>query len=200
MAEFKTTNNQTLQNAGIHTGNLVKPFELKHVFSLFWLPRSLAYYGHNFQVSDRPSTNSRSKSVITFSWRSQVAIIPIFADFNHIFITEMPKFASYVKRDGSVEPAYNLNKWDQTAANNDPSAGAKGYKEFVLKIRKEQPMLYNTLISDQGVTSANITNADTLDKYIKANTFDLTNGATPIALLEEASEGKTKSKLFSKAK
>lgn len=187
-------------NAGIHTGNLVKPFELKHVFSLFWLPRSLAYYGHNFQVSDRPSTNSRSKSVITFSWRSQVAIIPIFADFNHIFITEMPKFASYVKRDGSVEPAYNLNKWDQTAANNDPSAGAKGYKEFVLKIRNEQPMLYNTLISDQGVTSANITNAGTLSAYITKNTFNLTNGATPIALLDEASEGKTKSKLFSKSK
>ena len=48
MAEFKTTikNNagnvggfQDAQphtaNAGIHTGNLVKPFELKHIFSLF---------------------------------------------------------------------------------------------------------------------------------------------------------------------
>lgn len=201
MAEFKTTNNQTLQNAGIHTGNLVKPFELKHVFSLFWLPRSLAYYGHNFQVSDRPSTNSRSKSVITFSWRSQVAIIPIFADFNHIFLTNVPRFNSYTKRDGTVEPAYNLGKFDEqdnSTINNDN--GAKGYKEFVLKIRQEQPMLYNTLISDQGVTSANITNADTLNKYIKANTFDLTNGAKPIALLDEASEGKTKAKFFAKSK
>lgn len=191
-------------NAGIHTGNLVKPFELKHVFSLFWLPRSLAYYGHNFQVSDRPSTNSRSKSVITFSWRSQVAIIPIFADFNHIFITEMPKFASYVKRDGSVEPAYNLNKWSATEAGSDPSAGAKGYKEFVLKIRNEQPMLYNTLIGDgngnTALTSAGIKDAGTLSAYITKNTFDLTNGATPIALLDEASEGKTKAKLFSKSK
>ena len=206
MAEFKTTNNQTLTNPGIHTGNLVKPFELKHIFSLFWLPRSLAYYGHNFQVSDRPSTNSRSKSVITFSWRSQVAIIPIFADFNHIFITEMPKFSSYVKRDGSVEPAYNLSKWDQTAATNDPSQGAKGYKEFVLKIRKEQPMLYNTLIAaddnsgQNALTNNGIKNQGTLTKYISDHTFNLTNGATPIALLEEASEGKTKAKLFSKSK
>ena len=193
-------------NAGIHTGNLVKPFELKHIFSLFWLPRSLAYYGHNFQVSDRPSTNSRSKSVITFSWRSQVAIIPIFADFNHIFITEMPKFSSYVKRDGSVEPAYDLSKWDQTAAQNQPSQGAKGYKEFVLKIRSEQPMLYNTLIGDgngsTALTSAGIKDANSLAQYITKNTFDLTTGtgATPIALLEEASEGKTKAKLFSKSK
>ena len=219
MGEFTTTinntggvggfnqNGQYTANAGIHTGNLVKPFELKHIFSLFWLPRSLAYYGHNFQVSDRPSTNSRSKSVITFSWRSQVAIIPIFADFNHIFITEMPKFSSYVKRDGSVEPAYNLNKWSATEATNDPSAGAKGYKEFVLKIRQEQPMLYNTLIAaddnsgQNALTSAGIKNQQTLGDYITKHTYNLIGaGAQPIALLEEASAGKTKAKLFSKAK
>ena len=206
MAEFKTTNNQTLTNPGIHTGNLVKPFELKHIFSLFWLPRSLAYYGHNFQVSDRPSTNSRSKSVITFSWRSQVAIIPIFADFNHIFLTKMPVFSSYVKRDGTVEPAYDLSKWSSAEANNKPSQGAKGYKEFVLKIRQEQPMLYNTLIGEgsggAALTNNGINNQTTLEAYITKNTFDLTTGtgATPIALLEEASEGKTKAKLFSKSK
>ena len=204
MAEFKTTNNQTLTNPGIHTGNLVKPFELKHIFSLFWLPRSLAYYGHNFQVSDRPSTNSRSKSVITFSWRSQVAIIPIFADFNHIFITALPKFSSYTKRDGSVEPAYDLNKYDTT--QNPNANGSKGYKEFVLKIRSEQPMLYNTLISDgqnaqNPLTNNGIKNQDTLTKYIQSHTYNLIdNGAKPIALLEEASEGKTKAKLFSKSK
>ena len=204
MAEFKTTNDQTLTNPGIHTGNLVKPFELKHIFSLFWLPRSLAYYGHNFQVSDRPSTNSRSKSVITFSWRSQVAIIPIFADFNHIFLTKMPVFSSYTKRDGSVEPSYDLSKYDTT--QNPNANGSKGYKEFVLKIRSEQPMLYNTLIAaddnsgQNALTSAGIKDAATLNKYIKDHTFDLTNGATPIALLEEASEGKTKAKLFSKSK
>ena len=192
-------------NSGIHTGNLVKPFELKHIFSLFWLPRSLAYYGHNFQVSDRPSTNSRSKSVITFSWRSQVAIIPIFADFNHIFITEMPKFSSYVKRDGSVEPAYNLNKWSATEAVSDPTPGAQGYKEFVLKIRQEQPMLYNTLISEwqnqKPLTNNGIKDQTTLDNYINSHKYDLiAAGAQPIALLEEASEGKTKAKLFSKSK
>ena len=219
MAEFKTTINNTSQvggfpqngsytaNAGIHTGNLVKPFELKHIFSLFWLPRSLAYYGHNFQVSDRPSTNSRSKSVITFSWRSQVAIIPIFADFNHIFITALPKFSSYVKRDGSVEPSYNLAKYDKndnTTVQNDQ--GSQGYKEFVLKIRSEQPMLYNTLIAADDktntvpLTSAGIKDATTLNKYIKDHTFDLTNGATPIALLDEEGTPTTKKGIFSKSK
>ena len=192
-------------NAGIHTGNLVKPFELKHIFSLFWLPRSLAYYGHNFQVSDRPSTNSRSKSVITFSWRSQVAIIPIFADFNHIFITEMPKFSSYVKRDGSVEPAYNLNKWSATEAVSDPTPGAQGYKEFVLKIRKEQPMLYNTLISEwqnqKPLTNNGIKDQTTLDNYINSHKYDLiAAGAQPIALLEEEGTPTTKKGIFSKSK
>lgn len=209
MAEFKTTNqgnSTTTHNQGVFTGNLVKPFELKHIFSLFWLPRSLAYYGHNFQVSDRPSTNSRSKSVITFSWRSQVAIIPIFADFNHIFITKIPVFSSYTKRDGSVEPAYDLGKWDENDNTHgaQPSQGAKGYKEFVLKIRQEQPMLYNTLISEGNVntalTSAGIKDADTLQKYIKDHTFDLTNGATPIALLEEVEAPTTKKGIFNKSK
>ena len=217
MGEFTTTikntgnvggfpqNGQYTANTGIHTGNLVKPFELKHIFSLFWLPRSLAYYGHNFQVSDRPSTNSRSKSVITFSWRSQVAIIPIFADFNHIFITEMPKFSSYVKRDGSVEPSYDLSKYDKT--QNPNANSTNGYKEFVLKIRQEQPMLYNTLIAaddnsgQNALTSAGIKNQQTLGDYITKHTYNLIgNNATPIALLEEASEGKTKARLFSKSK
>lgn len=207
MAEFKTTNqgnSTTTHNQGVFTGNLVKPFELKHIFSLFWLPRSLAYYGHNFQVSDRPSTNSRSKSVITFSWRSQVAIIPIFADFNHIFITKIPVFSSYTKRDGSVEPAYDLSKWSATEANNQPSQGAKGYKEFVLKIRQEQPMLYNTLISEgngnTALTSAGIKDANTLQQYITDHTFNLTNGATPIALLEEVEAPTTKKGIFNKSK
>ena len=200
MAEFKTTNNQTLTNPGIHTGNLVKPFELKHIFSLFWLPRSLAYYGHNFQVSDRPSTNSRSKSVITFSWRSQVAIIPIFADFNHIFLTTVPKFSSYTKRDGTVEPSYDLSKYDTT--QNPNANGSKGYKEFVLKIRSEQPMLYNTLIDTNGKTNANITDQNSLQQYITKNTFDLTTGtgATPIALLDKEGTPTTKKGIFSKSK
>ena len=143
--------------------------------------------------------------MITFSWRSQVAIIPIFADFNHIFLTKMPVFSSYTKRDGSVEPSYDLSKYDTT--QNPNANGSKGYKEFVLKIRSEQPMLYNTLIAadDQTntvpLTSAGIKNQDTLTKYIQSHTYNLIdNGAKPIALLEEASEGKTKAKLFSKSK
>ena len=208
MAEFKVTQgaSSTTHNQGVFTGNLVKPFELKHIFSLFWLPRSLAYYGHNFQVSDRPSTNSRSKSVITFSWRSQVAIIPIFADFNHIFITEMPKFSSYVKRDGTVEPAYDLSKWSANEAGSTPSAGAQGYKEFVLKIRQEQPMLYNTLIAaddnsgQNALTNNGIKNQATLQTYITNHTHDLIgNQAQPIALLEEATPT-TKKGIFSKSK
>ena len=209
MAEFKVTQgaSSTTHNQGVFTGNLVKPFELKHIFSLFWLPRSLAYYGHNFQVSDRPSTNSRSKSVITFSWRSQVAIIPIFADFNHIFLTKMPVFSSYTKRDGTVEPAYNLSKYDEQTNTNPQTNGQKGYKEFVLKIRSEQPMLYNTLIAADDnnkqtpLTSAGIKDQQTLQQYITNHTHNLIgNNATPIALLEEEGTPTTKKGIFSKSK
>ena len=118
----------------------------------------------------------------------------------------MPKFSSYVKRDGSVETAYNLNKWRATEAVSDPTPGAQGYKEFVLKIRKEQPMLYNTLISDgqntnNPLTSAGINDANSLTKYISDHTYNLiANGATPIALLEEEGTPTTKKGIFSKSK
>ena len=145
--------------------------------------------------------------MITFSWRSQVAIIPIFADFNHIFITALPKFSSYVKRDGTVEPAYDLSKWSSAEAGSTPSAGAKGYKEFVLKIRKEQPMLYNTLIEADDktntvpLTSAGIKDQTTLDNYINSHKYDLiAAGAQPIALLEEAGTPITKKGIFNKSK
>ncbi len=203
MSEFTTsttssgTTTTTKHNAGIHNGNLVKPFELGKLFSLFWLPRSLAYYGHNFKVSDRFKTNSRSQSVITFSWRSQVAIIPIFADFNHIFLTEMPTFSSYTKRDGSVEPSYKLSIYDGSNAN---ASGAKGYKEFVLKVREEQPMLYNTLIDANGLTSANITDDNSLTSYITKNTINVMDAnSTPIALSNDFNT-KSKKGIFNKSK
>ena len=117
----------------------------------------------------------------------------------------MPKFSSYVKRDGTVEPAYNLNKWSATEATNDPSAGAKGYKEFVLKIRQEQPMLYNTLIGEgnggAALTNNGINNQVTLTNYINSHTYNLIgNNATPIALLEEEGTPTTKKGIFSKSK
>ena len=127
----------------------------------------------------------------------------IFADFNHIFLTKMPVFSSYTKRDGSVEPSYDLSKYDKT--QNPNANSTNGYKEFVLKIRQEQPMLYNTLIAaddnnnQNALTSAGIKNQGTLTQYISDHTFDLTNGATPIALLEEGTPI-TKKGIFSKSK
>ena len=68
-------------------------------------------------------------------------------------------------------------------------------------------MLYNTLIAaddnsgQNALTSAGIKNQQTLGDYITKHTYNLIGaGAQPIALLEEASAGKTKAKLFSKAK
>ena len=112
----------------------------------------------------------------------------------------MPTFSSYTKRDGSVEPSYDLSKYDTT--QNPNANGSKGYKEFVLKIRQEQPMLYNTLIDTNGKTNANITDQNSLQQYITKNTFDLTQGtgATPIALLDEAEVATTKKGIFNKSK
>ena len=116
----------------------------------------------------------------------------------------MPVFSSYVKRDGSVEPAYDLSKWSAQEAGSTLSTGAQGYKEFVLKIRKEQPMLYNTLISeekpDTALTNNGIKNQQTLEAYIQKNTHNLIgNGAQPIALLDEGTPI-TKKGIFNKSK
>lgn len=87
-----------------------------------------------------------------------------------------------------------------TTSTNANASGAKGYKEFVLKIRQEQPMLYNTLIDANGLTSANITDDTSLSAYITKNTYDLApQGATPIALdLDEEEETKKKKGIFKK--
>ena len=67
-------------------------------------------------------------------------------------------------------------------------------------------MLYNTLIAaddnsgQNPLTSAGIKDQGTLTQYISDHTFDLTNGATPIALLEEEGTPTTKKGIFSKSK
>lgn len=109
----------------------------------------------------------------------------------------MPTFSSYTKRDGSVEPSYNLSIYDST---NNNANGAKGYKEFVLKVRNEQPMLYNTLIDANGLTSANITNDTALTSYITKNTINVMDAtSTPIALSNDFNT-KAKKGIFNKSK
>ena len=49
------------------------------------------------------------------------------------------------------------------------------------------------------LTSAGIKDANSLQQYITNHTFNLTNGATPIALLEEGTPI-TKKGIFSKSK
>lgn len=186
MTEFKYTDNNSqtqTANAGIHTGNMVKPFQAAHIFSVAWVPRSLLYYGHRFETTDRPHVNSRTKSAITFMWRSQVAIHPLFAGFNHIFLSKLPTFKSYVKRDGTVVPQRNLSTY------ND-------YVQFKKDLRAEQPMLYNTLINEDGITDNGINAEGNWTQYIADNTINLTNGLTPI--LVENGMIKNKSKFFSK--
>lgn len=161
MQEFvpKTgTNNGQKQNEGSHTGNLVKPFQAKHIFSLAWLPESLLYYGHNFNVSERPKTNSLTKNVLGFLWRGQVAILPILADFNHIFVTKLPTFKSYTKVDGTVVEALDLSNFEN-------------YKKFKQQLRAEQPMLYNTIIDANGITSNGVKDDATWKAKIQENTL-----------------------------
>lgn len=151
--------NGNIQNEGSFTGNLTKPYQLKNVFSISWLPESLLYYGHNFTQTDVPKTNSRTERVISFMWRAQVAILPIFAGFNHIFLDSLPNYKSYVKRNGDVVPAYNLSNFDD-------------YKRFKLELRKSQPMLYNTLIDENGITGNGVKDSGTWSTFISDNTLE----------------------------
>lgn len=162
MAQFTPTagtQNGQVQNQGKFTGNLVKPFTLGKLFSISWLPESLKYYGHNFTTTDVPAANSRTTRVQSFMWRSQVAIDPVLAGFNHIFITELPTFPSYTKVDGTVVEQLDLNDFEN-------------YKKFKQNVRAEQPMLYNTLIDESGETGNGVTNSGQWTTYIANNTLN----------------------------
>lgn len=165
MNEFKVIGNANgnqgqVQNAGSGTGNIIKPFQFDHLLSIAWLPESLLYYGHNFTQTDVPQVNNRMERVITFAWRAQVAISPIFAGFNHIFVKALPNFASYIDRNGKTVPAVDTSNYDQWLAMKKA-------------IRAEQPMLYNTIIDANGYTSNGIKDTGAYGRYKTAQTITL---------------------------
>lgn len=163
MNEFTPTagdNTGQKQNEGSFTGNLTKPYFLENVFSIGWLPESVKYYGHNFTNTEVPAVNDRFKKVETFAWRQQVCIDPVFAGFNHIFLDAMPSFPSYTKVNGDVVEALNLSNWTD-------------YIKFTKKLRAEQPMVYDALITSDGYGIAGVKNDGQYTQYITDNTMKI---------------------------
>lgn len=162
MNEFKVAAGKpsagTKQNAGSWTGNIVKPFDFEHILSLAWIPDSVLYYGHNLTETDVPAINNRNTRIMTFAWRAQVAILPILAQFNHLFITKLPTIPGYTDKSGNVIAAYNLNTYNE-------------YVNWKKKIREQQPMLYSALIDADGYTSNGVKDSGAWTKWITANTL-----------------------------
>ena len=166
----------TIHNQGSYTGNLIKPFQFKELFSLGWLPESLQYYGHLFPTREVPKVDNRNEVVLTYAWRAQVAILPIYAKFNHVFITALPNFIAYKTRDGQNTQAFNLNNYNDFVA-------------FKKSVRAEQPMLYSFLIDENGITSDGLNSDAQYAKYIQDRTLVWagTNGRPiTLSLAEEA--------------
>lgn len=178
MNEFTSTINQQIKNQGVYTGNLIKPYDFTNILCIGWVPDSLLYFGHRLGLSERWAPNTRTINIDTFIWRSQVAILPILAHFNHIFITKIPVMAAYERKDGVQVQEFDLNVYDQYVA----------WKKIVLS---EQDMLYNTLINPDGTTNNGVTDQVTWTKYINDNTLQWagTNWA-PFALQPGKKPGK----------
>lgn len=130
----------TVQNPGSHTGNLIKPFNFENILGFAWLPESIKYYGHNFEQTDVPHVDNRTDKVLSFMWRGQVAIHPLYAKLNHVFIDKMPVFKSYETKTGQQVRQYDLNQFAD-------------YLQFRKDLRASQPELYNWIINADGTVS-----------------------------------------------
>lgn len=149
------------QNTGIFTGNLVEMFDFRHLLSIGWIPDSLLYLGNQLRTTERPQTNTRLDTVLTFTWKAQAAIIPLLAHFNHAFISTVPSFASYTKVDGTTVAAMNLTQFED-------------WKKYNKKTLAQQPALYNHLFNSDGVPYhlvTKVTDQSSWTNYITASTI-----------------------------
>lgn len=117
MSEFTVGGN--VQNKGQGTGNLTQPFFLENLHGLLYYIESIQVFGHGQLASDqaRPYVDangkmSRTKSVWSFIWRMQAAVLPIYARFNIAFINAIPKFPAWTDTNGVVHAAMDLSKAD----------------------------------------------------------------------------------------
>lgn len=122
------------------------------------MPESLQYYGHFTPITEVPKVDSRNEKVLTYAWFAQVAILPIYAKFNHVFITDLPNFKAYKTKDKQDVPAYNLKDYNDFVA-------------FKKSVRAEQPMLYSYLIDENGLTSDGLNDPNQYQQYIADRTL-----------------------------
>lgn len=128
MSEF-TDDKQQKQNAGMNTGNLIKPFFFQDLHGLLFYNESPAFYGHNYQSRTLPMYNKRLTDVLTIVYRMNCAVKPIYAGMNMSFFSKIPKTDSYTGLDGNVVPARDYSK-------------KADYDALINELYQEQPELY----------------------------------------------------------
>ena len=128
MSEFTDDKGQK-QNAGLNTGNLVKPFFFKDLQGLLFYNEAPAFYGHNYQERTLPMYNKRLTDVMTIVYRMNAAVKPIYAGMNMSFFSKIPTTSSYVDLAGNVIPARDYST-------------KKDYEALVNELYQEQPELY----------------------------------------------------------
>lgn len=159
MSEF-VDDKQQKQNAGMNTGNLVKPFFFKDLHGLLFYNESPAFYGHNYQERTLPMYNKRLTDVLTIVYRMNCAVKPIYAGMNMSFFSKIPTTDSYKNLAGDVVPARNY-------------AQKADYEALINELYQEQPELYKyfgwngSASIDQGVLTK-LWSDNTLDWKISA--------------------------------
>lgn len=131
MSEF-TDDKQQVQNQGMNTGNLIKPFYFKDLHGLLFYNESVAFYGHNYQERTIPMYKKRLTDVMTIVYRMNAAVKPIYAGMNLSFFSKIPTTQSYVNLAGDVIPARDYSK-------------KADYDALINELYQEQPELYKWL-------------------------------------------------------
>lgn len=109
-----------LQNKGINTGILTRPYFFKDLAGLIFYRESVASYGHEYSERDLPVANTRTKEVFTKYFRFNVAVKPIYAKMNKSIFSKIPSFPSYVDLKGNTIPKLDMNvKADYERLVND---------------------------------------------------------------------------------
>lgn len=129
MSEFVDDKQQT-QNAGTNTGQCIKPFFFEDVCGLLLYDSSIAFYEQNFEERILPAYPKRMTDVFTIMFRCNVAMKPVYAAMNKVYVTKAPSFPSYTDLQGNVVPAMDL-------------ATKAGMDSLINYLYNSQPNLYN---------------------------------------------------------
>ena len=155
MTEF--TAGGVIQNAGMGTGNRLKPFMFSKIIGMLWFIDSLQVFQNTIPFSDRNIPGSRTKDALSWMWRQDYAVLPVYSSANTVMLSSLPTEPAYKTELNLDVPAKDYSKWAD-------------FKALRIALYAKQPSMYSKLWNIDG-TNDLIKDQATLDAVIAKNTL-----------------------------